>query len=111
MTIIIITHLFFQNYFKNRRLFQVLRLLLEIVIKKSHQLLEEEAITVICNMAMADYDNFYQTFLPHFLQSILNLNTEQRNSFRSYFNSNTVSFHSSLTFLKFYKTITSLLHN
>ena len=59
-------------------LFQFLNVLIQVLLQKSHDLLQEEIAISIYNMASVDFDNFYTNFLPHFLSSCEGLAANQR---------------------------------
>jgi hypothetical protein len=57
---------------------QFLTVLLQVLIVKSHDLLQEEIGITIYNMASVDFDSFYACFLPQFLQNCEMLNDTQK---------------------------------
>ncbi|GIX90391.1 exportin-6 [Caerostris extrusa] len=72
--------LFYKGYFKSVMLFHFLSLLLKTLIYRTHNLLKEEIISTIYNMALVDFNCFYTVFLQQFLQSMENLDTNQKSS-------------------------------
>ncbi|KAG8185218.1 hypothetical protein JTE90_025889 [Oedothorax gibbosus] len=72
--------LYYKGYFKSIMLLQFLRVFLQTLICKTHNLLREEIVTAMYNMAMVDINSFYSTFLPQFLQSMENLDSNQKNT-------------------------------
>ncbi|GFQ82242.1 exportin-6 [Trichonephila clavata] len=70
--------LYYKGYFKNIMLFQFISVLLNALICKSHNLLREEIINTIYNMALVDFNCFYTIFLPRFLQNMENLDANQK---------------------------------
>lgn len=45
---------------------------------KSHDLLQEEVVITVYNMAAVDFDTFYAKFLPHFLTNFDGLDDNQK---------------------------------
>lgn len=60
-------------------LVQFLNVLMQVLVHKSHDLLHEEIVVTVYNMATVDFDRFYAEFLPHFLSSCEGLDSNQRN--------------------------------
>jgi hypothetical protein len=60
-------------------LVQFLNVLMQVLVHKSHDLLHEEVIVTVYNMATVDFNRFYSDFLPHFLSSCEGLDSNQRN--------------------------------
>jgi hypothetical protein len=48
-------------------LFQFVNVLLQVLVHKSHDLLQEEIGIAIYNMASVDFEGFFSAFLPEFL--------------------------------------------
>lgn len=67
-----------QSIFKEMMLFQFLNVLFQVLIHKSHDLLQEDIAVTIYNMAAVDFDAFYSTFLPQFLQSCQGVDDTQK---------------------------------
>ena len=59
-------------------LFHFLNVLLQVLVRRSHDLLQEEIAIALYNMASADFDKFYQRFLPEFLTGCEGLYAEQK---------------------------------
>lgn len=57
---------------------QFLKVLMQVLIQKSHDLLQEEIVISIYNMAAVDFDAFFTDFLPHFLASIEGIDNSQK---------------------------------
>lgn len=72
-------------------LYQFLNVLFQTLIQKSHNLLQEEIVNTIYNMASVEFNGFYSNFLPHFLQSIETLDSNQKTSLLQNFKRDTVS--------------------
>lgn len=65
---------------------QFLNVLMQTLLNKSHDLLGEEIGITVYNMASADFDSFYNTFLPQFLQTSVGLDDSQKASLAANFN-------------------------
>ena len=59
-------------------MFQFLNVLVQVLVCKSHDLLQEEVGITIYNMASVNFDGFYANFLHHFLQNCELLDTSQK---------------------------------
>lgn len=59
-------------------LFQFVNVLLQVLVHKSHDLLQEEIGIAIYNMASVDFDSFYSAFLPEFLASCDRVDANQK---------------------------------
>lgn len=70
--------LYHRSIFKEMMLFQFLNVLFQVLIHKSHDLLQEDIAVTIYNMAAVDFDAFYSTFLPQFLQSCQGVDDTQK---------------------------------
>ncbi|ESO82003.1 hypothetical protein LOTGIDRAFT_135499 [Lottia gigantea] len=64
--------------FKEMMLFQFLNVLLQTLVVKSHDLLQEEIVITVYNMASVDFEGFYTGFLPQFLNSCDGLDVNQK---------------------------------
>ena len=51
---------------------------MQVLVHKSHDLLQEEVCACVHNMAMVDLQVYHQQFLPKFLTSIEGLTDAQR---------------------------------
>ena len=67
-----------QTVFRETMLGEFLTVLMQVLVHKSHDLLQEEIVITVYNMANVDFDTFYNKFLPHFLQSMDGLDNNQR---------------------------------
>lgn len=65
--------------FREVMLLQFLNVLVQVLVHKSHDLLHEEIVATVYNMASADFSRFYAEFLPHFVSSCEGLDANQRN--------------------------------
>ncbi|XP_015917777.1 exportin-6 isoform X2 [Parasteatoda tepidariorum] len=70
--------LYYKGYFKSIMLFQFISVFLQTLIYKTHNLLRDEIVSTIYSMALVDIQSFYSTFLPQFLQSMENLDSNQK---------------------------------
>ena len=59
-------------------LLQFLNVLIQVLVIKSHDLLQEEIGITIYNMASVDFDSFYANFLPQFLASCEGVDQNQK---------------------------------
>lgn len=59
-------------------LFHFINVLLQVLLHKSHDLLQEEITVAIYNMASVDFDAFYSVFMPEFLNGCQGVDTNQR---------------------------------
>lgn len=60
-------------------LFQFVNVLLQVLVHKSHDLLQEEIGIAIYNMASVDFDGFFAAFLPEFLTGCDGVDANQKN--------------------------------
>lgn len=65
--------------FKNSMLLQFVNVLLQALVYRSHDLLQEEITVTLYNMAAVDFDTFYSVFLPQFLGGCEGLTDTQKN--------------------------------
>ncbi|RXG53590.1 Exportin-6 [Armadillidium vulgare] len=70
--------LYHKAAFKTSMLGQFITVLLQILIHKSHEILQEEITLTIYNMASVDFEGFFCAFLPHFLQEAEGLTESQK---------------------------------
>ena len=68
-----------QKIFLTTMLFQFVNVLLQVLVHKSHDLLQEEIGIAIYNMASVDFDGFFAAFLPEFLTSCEGVDANQKN--------------------------------
>ncbi|XP_052267006.1 exportin-6-like [Dreissena polymorpha] len=64
---------------------QFMNVLLQVLVHKSHDLLQEEIVVTVYNMASVDFDRFYGEFLPQFLTGCERLDGTQKNMLTSNF--------------------------
>uniref|UniRef100_A0A803SXF8 Importin N-terminal domain-containing protein n=1 Tax=Anolis carolinensis TaxID=28377 RepID=A0A803SXF8_ANOCA len=70
--------LYHKKIFRTAMLFQFVNVLLQVLVHKSHDLLQEEIGIAIYNMASVDFDSFYSVFLPEFLASCDGVDANQK---------------------------------
>ena len=59
-------------------LFHFINVLLQVLLHKSHDLLQEEITLAVYNMAAVDFDAFYSGFMPEFLTGCQGVDSNQR---------------------------------
>lgn len=70
----------FQPIFYKGMQSQFMNVLLQVLVHKSHDLLQEEIVVVIYSMASVHFDRFYAEFLPQFLTGCEGLDNTQKNT-------------------------------
>ncbi|XP_071962753.1 exportin-6-like isoform X2 [Antedon mediterranea] len=70
--------LYHKKIFREMMLVPFLNVLLQVLLHKSHDLLQEEIGMTIYNMAAVDFDNFYVAFLCQFLEGADGIDPNQR---------------------------------
>uniref|UniRef100_A0A3Q1FV37 Exportin 6 n=1 Tax=Acanthochromis polyacanthus TaxID=80966 RepID=A0A3Q1FV37_9TELE len=70
--------LYHRKLFRTSMLFHFINVLLQVLLHKSHDLLQEEITLAIYNMASVDFDAFYSAFMPEFLNGCQGVDTSQR---------------------------------
>ncbi|XP_014672669.1 PREDICTED: exportin-6-like isoform X2 [Priapulus caudatus] len=70
--------LYHKPIFQQMMLFQFLNVLLQVLIYRSHDLLQEEIMVTVYNMAAVDFDRFYNMFLHQFLANCEGLDDSQK---------------------------------
>jgi len=68
----------FQKLFRTSMLFHFTNVLLQVLLHKSHDLLQEEITLAVYNMAAVDFDAFYAGFMPEFLAGCQGVDANQR---------------------------------
>ncbi|XP_052055598.1 exportin-6 isoform X3 [Apodemus sylvaticus] len=71
--------LYHKKIFRTTMLFQFVNVLLQVLVHKSHDLLQEEIGIAVYNMASVDFDGFFAAFLPEFLTSCDGVDANQKN--------------------------------
>ncbi|KAK7112089.1 exportin-6-like [Littorina saxatilis] len=64
--------------FRETMLWEFMTVLMQVLVHKSHDLLQDDVVITIYNMAVVNFNLFYTKFLPHFLQSMDGLDGNQR---------------------------------
>ena len=59
-------------------LFQFLNVLHQVLVHRSHDLLQEEIVVTVYNMASVDFEKFYSDFLPQFLTGCEGIDDTQK---------------------------------
>ncbi|XP_061159226.1 exportin-6 [Syngnathus typhle] len=70
--------LYHRKLFRTSMLFHFINVLLQVLLHKSHDLLQEEITLAVYNMASVDFDAFYSAFMPEFLNGCQGVDTNQR---------------------------------
>ncbi|XP_072337474.1 exportin-6 isoform X2 [Scyliorhinus torazame] len=70
--------LYHKKIFRTTMLFQFINVLLQVLVHKSHDLLQEEIGIAVYNMGSVDFSSFYTVFLPQFLGSCDGIDSNQR---------------------------------
>uniref|UniRef100_A0A3Q2EBD0 Exportin 6 n=1 Tax=Cyprinodon variegatus TaxID=28743 RepID=A0A3Q2EBD0_CYPVA len=70
--------LYHRKLFRTSMLFHFINVLLQVLLHKSHDLLQEEITLAIYNMASVDFDAFYSAFMPEFLNGCQGVDSNQR---------------------------------
>ncbi|KAJ0000863.1 hypothetical protein NQD34_005883 [Periophthalmus magnuspinnatus] len=70
--------LYHRKLFRTSMLFHFINVLLQVLLHKGHDLLQEEITLAIYNMASVDFDAFYSAFMPEFLNSCQGVDSNQR---------------------------------
>uniref|UniRef100_A0A4W3IDS2 Exportin 6 n=1 Tax=Callorhinchus milii TaxID=7868 RepID=A0A4W3IDS2_CALMI len=70
--------LYHKKIFRTTMLFQFINVLLQVLVHKSHDLLQEDIGIAVYNMASVDFSSFYTVFLPHFLGCCDGIDSNQR---------------------------------
>ncbi|XP_069036853.1 exportin-6 [Lepisosteus oculatus] len=70
--------LYHKKLFRTSMLFHFINVLLQVLLHKSHDLLQDEIALAVYNMASVDFDGFYSAFLPEFLHSCQGVDANQR---------------------------------
>uniref|UniRef100_A0A8C7X640 Exportin 6 n=1 Tax=Oryzias sinensis TaxID=183150 RepID=A0A8C7X640_9TELE len=70
--------LYHRKLFRTSMLFHFINVLLQVLLHKSHDLLQEEIILAVYNMASVDFDAFYSVFMPQFLNGCHGVDSNQR---------------------------------
>lgn len=81
---------FFQLLFRDQLLNQFLVVLLNTLLDKTHELLTDDIMLAIYNMASVNFHVFFNTFLTGFLQNMEGLGQQQRDSLKQSFRQETV---------------------
>lgn len=72
-------------------LFHFINVLLQVLLHKSHDLLQDDITLALYNMAAVDFPAFYTSFLPEFLNGCQGLDPHQRTTLARNFTPERVS--------------------
>ncbi|XP_038855769.1 exportin-6-like [Salvelinus namaycush] len=67
-----------KRVFRTSMLFHFINVLLQVLLHKSHNLLQEEIALAVYNMASVDFDAFYSSFMTEFLNGCQSVDANQR---------------------------------
>ncbi|GFS20899.1 exportin-6-like [Elysia marginata] len=81
--------LYSKQIFREVMIHQFLKVLLQVLVQKSHDLLQEEIVISVYNMAAVDFDTFFSDFLPGFLTSVEGIDDGQKTVLAENFQMNT----------------------
>ncbi|XP_062340396.1 exportin-6 isoform X1 [Osmerus eperlanus] len=70
--------LYHRKLFRTSMLFHFINVLLQVLLHRSHDLLQEEVALAIYNMASVDFEVFYSVFMPEFLNGCQGVDSNQR---------------------------------
>ncbi|KAL8597658.1 hypothetical protein ACOMHN_031593 [Nucella lapillus] len=107
--------LYGKSVFREKLLWDFLTVLMQVLVHRSHDLLQEEIVVTVYNMAHVDFSLFYAKFLPHFLQAMDGLDDNQRTVLTQNFKlekdlpSFTQSVHRFTNDIRYYRQINSSL--
>ncbi|KAM4635404.1 exportin-6 isoform 2-T3 [Polymixia lowei] len=71
-------HKLYHRLFRTSMLFHFINVLLQVLLHKGHDLLQEEITLAVYNMASVDFDAFYSAFMPEFLNGCQGVDANQR---------------------------------
>lgn len=81
--------LYHKGVFRNSMLGQFITVLLQVLVHRSQDLLQEEITITVYNMASVDFNTFFAAFVPHFLQNMDGLDDDQRTILKENFKTDT----------------------
>ncbi|XP_069961289.1 exportin-6 isoform X1 [Cherax quadricarinatus] len=81
--------LYHKGVFRNSMLGQFITVLLQVLVHRSQDLLQEEITITVYNMASVDFTTFFAAFVPHFLQNMDGLDNDQRTTLKQNFKTDT----------------------
>ncbi|KAG5279727.1 hypothetical protein AALO_G00080950 [Alosa alosa] len=70
--------LYHKKLFQSSMLFHFINVLLQVLLHKSHDLLQDDITVAVYNMAAVNFHTFYSSFLPEFLNGCQGLDHHQR---------------------------------
>ncbi|KAK3889634.1 hypothetical protein Pcinc_006379 [Petrolisthes cinctipes] len=81
--------LYHKGVFRNSLLVQFITVLLQVLVHRSQDLLQDEVTITVYNMAAVDFSTFFTAFVPHFLQNMDGLDTDQKTTLKENFKTDT----------------------
>ncbi|XP_069996041.1 exportin-6 [Penaeus vannamei] len=81
--------LYHKGVFRNSMLGQFITVLLQVLVHRSQDLLQEEITITVYNMASVDFNTFFSAFVVHFLQNMDGLDNDQRTTLKENFKTDT----------------------
>lgn len=107
--------LYSKTLFSEGMLTQFLNVLLQVLVHRSHDLLQEEINVTIYNMASVDFDKFYNNFLHQFLSDCEGLHPDQKQALQQNFKADkdlpsfSQNIHRFVNDLRYYRQVNSSL--
>ncbi|XP_066990340.1 exportin-6 isoform X2 [Macrobrachium rosenbergii] len=81
--------LYHKAVFRNSMLGHFITVLLQVLVHRSQDLLQEEITITVYNMASVDFTTFFAAFVLHFLQNMDGLDDDQRTTLKDNFKTDT----------------------
>ncbi|CAL4098469.1 unnamed protein product, partial [Meganyctiphanes norvegica] len=81
--------LYHRAVFRNSMLGQFITVLLQVLVHRSQDILQEEITITIYNMASVEFETFFAAFVVHFLQNMEGLSNDQRSTLKENFKTDT----------------------
>ncbi|MPC08061.1 exportin-6-like [Portunus trituberculatus] len=81
--------LYHKGVFRNSLLVHFITVLLQVLVHRSQDLLQEEITITVYNMAAVDFSTYFGAFVPHFLQNMDGLDADQRTALKANFKTDT----------------------
>ncbi|KAG5831910.1 hypothetical protein ANANG_G00285420 [Anguilla anguilla] len=70
--------LYHKKMFRTTMLLHFINVLLQVLVHRSHDLLQDEIALAVYNMASVDFEGFYSAFMPEFLNGCQGVDASQR---------------------------------
>ena len=81
----------FQPIFIEHLIVDFLKVFIDVLERKSHDLLKEEIVMTVFNMAGVSFDAFFQRFLVEYLDKTEGIDANQKSILKAAFKTETVS--------------------